>query len=132
MRKTSAVTLSVKSQRRISAVRDHGLRILLFLFLYLDKLHEHLKRILQILRFNDYVKLVCFILYVTRLFKIVKLENASPNPVWIRYLAIISTTGTQNTIESMILGIDMFNGDASVGFITPIYQDMAITLDGDG
>ncbi|VUZ40474.1 unnamed protein product, partial [Hymenolepis diminuta] len=46
VRKTSAVTLSVKSQRRISVVRDH------------DNLHEHLKRILQILRFNDYVKLI--------------------------------------------------------------------------
>ncbi|KAM7537281.1 hypothetical protein Aperf_G00000061940 [Anoplocephala perfoliata] len=108
VRKTSAVTLSVKSQRRISVVRDH------------DNLHEHLKRILQILRFNDYVKLI------------VKLENPSPNPVWIRYLAIISTVGSQNSVESMIMGIDMYKGDASIGFIMPIYQDMVITLDGDG
>ncbi|VDO00097.1 unnamed protein product [Rodentolepis nana] len=108
VRKTSAVTLSVKSHRRISVVRDH------------DNLHEHLKRILQILRFNDYVKLI------------VKLESGSPLLIWYRYLAVISTVGSQNTTESVVMGIDVHKGDVSIGFILPIYQDMVIKLDGDG
>ncbi|KAH9282617.1 Protein phosphatase Slingshot -like protein 1 [Echinococcus granulosus] len=108
LRKTSAITLSVKSQRRISVVRDH------------DNLHEHLKRILQILRFNDYVKLI------------VKLENASPRPVWFRYLAVISSIGSQNTEESVIMGVDVYKGAVTLGFILPIYQDMVVALDGDG
>ncbi|KAL5110888.1 hypothetical protein TcWFU_009121 [Taenia crassiceps] len=108
LRKTSAITLSVKSQRRISVVRDH------------DNLHEHLKRILQILRFSDYVKLI------------VKLENASPRPVWFRYLAVISTIGSQDTEESVIMGVDVYKGAVTLGFILPIYQDMVVALDGDG
>ncbi|KAL5964916.1 hypothetical protein TSMEX_007368 [Taenia solium] len=64
--------------------------------------------------------------------KIVKLENASPRPVWFRYLAVISTIGSQDTEESVIMGVDVYKGAVTLGFILPIYQDMVVALDGDG
>lgn len=99
---------------------------------FLDNLHEHLKRILQILRFSDYVKLVFFSMLLIFCLKIVKLENASPRPVWFRYLAVISTIGSQDTEESVVMGVDVYKGAVTLGFILPIYQDMVVALDGDG
>ena len=40
--------------------------------------------------------------------------------------------GSQNTEESVIMGIDVHKGAVTIGFILPIYQDMVVKLDGDG
>ncbi|VDD79264.1 unnamed protein product [Mesocestoides corti] len=74
----------------------------------------------MILRFNDYIKLI------------VKLENASPRPVWFRYLAIVSTLSSEGAEESVIMGVDVHKGAITIGFTIPIFQDIVVTLDGDG
>jgi hypothetical protein len=50
----------------------------------------------------------------------------------IRYLAVVSSTGVQDTEESVIVGVDIMHQEATIGLVQPIWADMAIKLDGDG
>lgn len=49
-----------------------------------------------------------------------------------RYLALVSTTGTQDLEESVILGIDVLDQESMIGLVLPIWSDLCIRLDGDG
>lgn len=60
----------------------------------------------------------------------VKLE--SPLEEMNRYMAVVSTTGRQDTDESVILGIDIEDDKATIGLVLPIWGSSLITLDGDG
>ena len=52
-----------------------------------------------------------------------------------RYLVIISTTGRQDTEESIIVGCDFETKKSTtctIGLVLPLWCDTNITLDGDG
>ncbi len=48
-------------------------------------------------------------------------------------MAIVSTTGRQDNVESVILGIDYVCPEkTTIGLVLPIWASTVITLDGDG
>lgn len=52
-----------------------------------------------------------------------------------RYLVIISTTGRQDTEESIIVGCDFETRDSTtctIGLVLPLWSGTTIMLDGDG
>ncbi|KAH8875967.1 Protein phosphatase Slingshot like [Schistosoma japonicum] len=108
MCKGTAVGLNIHSRRKSSFITSD------------DEIQDHLKRIIAILRFGDFVQLI------------VKLQSANPKPHQHRYCCIISTNGKLDTEESSLLGVDITNGQATVGLVLPIWQDMSINLCGDG
>ncbi|KAA0190883.1 Slingshot protein phosphatase 1a [Fasciolopsis buskii] len=108
MCKATAVGLNVRSRRRSSCIKPN------------DDIQDHLKKILGILRFGDYLQLV------------VRLQSESPRPHHHRYCCIISTTGKQGTEESAVLGVDLTDRRATIGLVLPIWQDMSVNLFGDG
>ncbi|CAH8849778.1 unnamed protein product [Trichobilharzia szidati] len=108
MCKGTAVGLNIHSRRRSSCIKAN------------DEIQDHLKRIIALLRFGDYIQLI------------VKLQSANPKPHQHRYCCIISTFGKQETEESSILGVDITDGRATVGLVLSIWQDMSINLCGDG
>ncbi|KAF6777689.1 hypothetical protein AHF37_02777 [Paragonimus kellicotti] len=108
MCKATAVGLNVRSRRRSSYIKPN------------DDIQDHLKKILSLLRFGDYVQLV------------VRLQSESSRSNRHRYCCVISTNGKQGTEESAILGIDITDRRATVGLVLPIWQDMSVKLYGDG
>ncbi|CAH8561142.1 unnamed protein product [Heterobilharzia americana] len=108
MCKGTAVGLNIHSRRRSSSIKAN------------DEIQDHLKRIIALLRFGDYIQLI------------VKLQSSSPKPHQHRYCCIISTYGKQETEESSVLGVDITEGRATIGLVLPIWQDMSINLCGDG
>ncbi|TPP66903.1 SSH2 [Fasciola gigantica] len=108
MCKATAVGLNVRSRRRSSYIKPN------------DDIQDHLKKILSILRFGDYLQLV------------VRLQSDVPRPHHHRYCCIISTTGKQGTEESTVLGVDLTDRRATIGLVLPIWQDMSVNLFGDG
>ena len=60
----------------------------------------------------------------------VKLESIVPSRV--RYMAVVSTMGRQDTEESVILGIDIVNQRSTIGMVLPVWSGTLIRLDGDG
>jgi len=50
----------------------------------------------------------------------------------VRYLTIVSTLGYQDAEESMILGVDIVDGNAAIGLALPVWADLDVHLDGDG
>ncbi|CAI2728091.1 unnamed protein product [Schistosoma spindalis] len=85
-----------------------------------DEMQDHLKKIISILRFGDYIQLI------------VKIQSANPKPHHHRYCCVISTYGRLETEESFVLGVDITEGQATVGLVLEIWQDMSINLCGDG
>eukprot|EP00058_Branchiostoma_floridae_P005171 XP_002590659.1 hypothetical protein BRAFLDRAFT_125545 [Branchiostoma floridae] len=83
-------------------------------------LQNHLQSMFYLLRPQDTIKLA------------VKLESAYPDRI--RYMAIVSCFGREDTEESIILGIDFQDrqSEASVGLVLPIWSNTKVTLDGDG
>ncbi|TGZ74495.1 hypothetical protein CRM22_000902 [Opisthorchis felineus] len=108
MCKATAVGLNVRSRRRSSHIKPN------------DDIQDHLKRILALLRFEDYVQLA------------VRLQTEYPRPHRHRYCCVISTNGKQGTEESAVLGVDITNHQATIGLVLPIWQDMSVKLYGDG
>ncbi|CAL8089335.1 unnamed protein product [Calicophoron daubneyi] len=108
MCKATAVGLNIRSRRRSSYIKPN------------DDMQDHLKRILGILRFGDYIQLV------------VRLQSERPRPHRHRYCCVISTNGKQSTEESAVLGVDITDRRATIGLVLPIWQDMSVNLCGDG
>ncbi|XP_019614287.1 PREDICTED: protein phosphatase Slingshot homolog 1-like [Branchiostoma belcheri] len=83
-------------------------------------LQNHLQSMFYLLRPQDTIKLA------------VKLESAYPDRI--RYMAIVSCFGREDTEESIILGIDFQDrsAEASVGLVLPIWSNTKVVLDGDG
>ena len=53
-------------------------------------------------------------------------------PTHNRYLVVVSTIDRQDTEESVILGVDIMDDQATIGLVLTIWGDMTIRLDGDG
>ena len=63
-------------------------------------------------------------------FQAIKLESSTS--CVIRYMAVVSSVGVQDTEESVIVGVDIQKQEATIGLVLPIWADMTIKLDGDG
>ncbi|CAH1233921.1 SSH2 [Branchiostoma lanceolatum] len=83
-------------------------------------LQNHLQSMFYLLRPQDTIKLA------------VKLESGYADRI--RYMAIVSCYGREDTEESIILGIDFQDrsSEASVGLVLPIWSNTKVVLDGDG
>uniref|UniRef100_A0A3Q0KMW0 protein-serine/threonine phosphatase n=1 Tax=Schistosoma mansoni TaxID=6183 RepID=A0A3Q0KMW0_SCHMA len=108
MCKGTAIDLNIHSRRNSGCIKSN------------DQMQDHLKRIVSILRFGDFIQLI------------IKLQSANPKPHQHRYCCVISTYGKLETEESFVLGVDITEGQATVGLVLEIWQDMSINLCGDG
>jgi len=81
-------------------------------------IQHHLQSMFYLLRPQDTIKVA------------VKLESIVPSRV--RYMAVVSTVGRQDTEESVILGIDIVNQRSTIGMVLPVWSGTVIRLDGDG
>lgn len=61
-----------------------------------------------------------------------RLESMYQPEGHVRYLTIVSTLGYQDAEESMILGVDIVDGNAAIGLALPVWADLDVHLDGDG
>ncbi|GAB1608042.1 hypothetical protein Ahia01_001088300 [Argonauta hians] len=80
----------------------------------------HLQQMIYLLRPEDTIKVA------------VKLESAYELQCASRYMVVVCCMGRLDTEESIMLGIDMKDKDASIGLVLPIWANSKITLDGDG
>lgn len=78
-------------------------------------IQKHLQAILKLLRPNDKMKMA------------VRLESLNMNSTRTRYLLVV----VNGADESCLLGID-YENEATIGLVLAIYNDMVISLDGDG
>ncbi|XP_060800069.1 protein phosphatase Slingshot homolog 2 isoform X3 [Neoarius graeffei] len=84
-------------------------------------LQQHLQTMFTLLRPEDTIRLA------------VRLESAYSQCT--RYMVVVSTSGRQDTEESVVLGMDFTSSDRSpctVGLVLPLWSDTLIHLDGDG
>ncbi|KAI4896621.1 hypothetical protein NFI96_029878 [Prochilodus magdalenae] len=83
-------------------------------------LQQHLQTMFSLLRPEDTIRLA------------VRLESAYPQCT--RYMVVVSTSGRQDTEESVVLGMDFTSSDClcTVGLVLPLWSDTLIHLDGDG
>ncbi|KAK1786045.1 hypothetical protein P4O66_017777 [Electrophorus voltai] len=83
-------------------------------------LQQHLQTMFTLLRPEDSIRLA------------VRLESAYPQ--YTRYMVVVSTSGRQDTEESVVLGLDFTSPDrpCTVGLVLPLWSDTLIHLDGDG
>lgn len=61
-----------------------------------------------------------------------RLESVYQAEGHVRYMTIVSTLGCHDAEESMILGVDIVDGNATIGLVLPVWADLDIHLDGDG
>eukprot|EP00106_Octopus_bimaculoides_P014347 XP_014781789.1 PREDICTED: protein phosphatase Slingshot homolog 1-like isoform X2 [Octopus bimaculoides] len=83
-------------------------------------IQQHLQQMIYLLRPEDTIKVA------------VKLESAYEIPLASRYMVVVCCLGKLDTEESIMLGIDMKDKEASIGLVLPIWANSKITLDGDG
>ncbi|XP_029650888.1 serine-rich adhesin for platelets isoform X2 [Octopus sinensis] len=83
-------------------------------------IQQHLQQMIYLLRPEDTIKVA------------VKLESAYEIPLASRYMVVVCCIGKLDTEESIMLGIDMKDKEASIGLVLPIWANSKITLDGDG
>ncbi|XP_034023831.1 protein phosphatase Slingshot homolog 2 isoform X2 [Thalassophryne amazonica] len=83
-------------------------------------LQKHLQTMFTVLRPEDTIRLA------------VRLESSYPQVT--RYMVVVSTSGRQDTEESIVLGMDFLSSDSccTVGLVLPLWSDTLIHLDGDG
>ncbi|CAE1294892.1 SSH [Acanthosepion pharaonis] len=83
-------------------------------------IQQHLQQMFYLLRPEDTIKVA------------VKLESCyQDRKIW-RYMAVVCCNGNQDTEESIILGLDLKEKEATIGLVLAIWANTKITLDGDG